>query len=188
MISQPAGINQTQTAARTAAVRSVYRPCVTADPEPDQPPLFSDARMQPLCLLQVVTGIRLRWLSPRAISNLFLASDIFCFLIQSSGAGIMTSDYNMGINLLLAGLALQLGFFVLFVILALHVPRIYITIYNASDMSKACSAAATAGAAVAHSPVADPGSITLFRVLYGTMALLGIQERVQVCGVCSAGL
>ncbi len=77
--------------------------------------------------MQVVTGIRLRWLSPRAISNLFLASDIFCFLIQSSGAGIMTSDYNMGINLLLAGLALQLGFFVLFVILlALHVPRIYI--------------------------------------------------------------
>jgi hypothetical protein len=72
-----------------------------------------------------VTNIRLRWISPKAISNLFLASDILCLLIQSSGAAIITSSYDLGIKLLLAGLALQLGFFALFIILSLHANRIY---------------------------------------------------------------
>ncbi|KAG2425793.1 hypothetical protein HXX76_013418 [Chlamydomonas incerta] len=59
-----------------------------------------------------------RWIKPVYIPRFFLASDVFTLMLQGAGGGLISStdpkSRDMGRNLLLAGLFLQLGFFTAF--------------------------------------------------------------------------
>jgi magnesium-transporting ATPase (P-type) len=61
--------------------------------------------------------VRVKWLT-----KLFVGCDVFSFLTQSSGGGIMASGTQSGMHtgqmLIIAGLALQLAFFGFFVVVA----------------------------------------------------------------------
>ncbi|KAH7269226.1 RTA1 like protein-domain-containing protein [Fusarium redolens] len=59
--------------------------------------------------------IRVKWLT-----TLFVVGDIFSFLVQSSGAGMMAAgdDPTMGENIVIGGLVIQILFFGLFVVAA----------------------------------------------------------------------
>lgn len=63
-------------------------------------------------------------LKPHYIARLFLASDIFCFCIQGGAGGLLgggdQSKAEMGMNMMLFGLGLQLVFFAMFAIVALR--------------------------------------------------------------------
>ncbi|KAG2447526.1 hypothetical protein HYH02_007450 [Chlamydomonas schloesseri] len=59
-----------------------------------------------------------RWIKPHYIPRFFLASDVFTLMLQGAGGGLISGtdpkSRDMGRNLLLAGLFLQLGFFTAF--------------------------------------------------------------------------
>lgn len=62
--------------------------------------------------------VRARWLT-----KIFVCGDIFCFLVQGSGGGLMSSSktdarLKLGEDVILAGLVLQILIFFLFVIVA----------------------------------------------------------------------
>ncbi|KAG7421506.1 RTA1 like protein-domain-containing protein [Fusarium sp. MPI-SDFR-AT-0072] len=59
--------------------------------------------------------VRVKWLT-----TLFVVGDVFSFLVQSSGAGIMAAgdDPTMGENIIIGGLVIQVLFFGLFVVAA----------------------------------------------------------------------
>lgn len=60
----------------------------------------------------------------RWLSKLYTASDIFCLLLQSTGGAMLAGDdassIKTGTNIMLAGLALQLGFFTTFTLLVIY--------------------------------------------------------------------
>ena len=64
-------------------------------------------------------------LRPGLVAKLFFGSDILCLLIQVGGAGMTAKQtptaQRLSRNLLIAGLALQLGFFSLFTVLTVYV-------------------------------------------------------------------
>lgn len=66
------------------------------------------------------SGKRIGWFEPAYISRFFLGSDIACLFLQGGAGGMMGSAAEnpamaeQGMNLMLFGLALQLGFFSLF--------------------------------------------------------------------------
>eukprot|EP00198_Chlamydomonas_reinhardtii_P000961 XP_001690296.1 predicted protein [Chlamydomonas reinhardtii] len=59
-----------------------------------------------------------RWIKPVYIPRFFLASDVFTLMLQGAGGGLISGtdpkSRDMGRNLLLAGLFMQLGFFTCF--------------------------------------------------------------------------
>ncbi|KAG7438134.1 Protein RTA1 [Fusarium oxysporum f. sp. raphani] len=59
--------------------------------------------------------VRVKWLT-----TLFVVGDVFSFLVQSSGAGMMAAgdDPTMGENIVIGGLVIQVLFFGLFVVAA----------------------------------------------------------------------
>jgi hypothetical protein len=62
--------------------------------------------------------IRLSW-----ITKIFVAGDVFCFLMQSTGGGLLAKadnqdDFDMGENIILGGLVLQILVFGFFVVVA----------------------------------------------------------------------
>ena len=63
---------------------------------------------------------RLLGLDPRFVTRVFVTSDIFSFLVQASGSGVASSQNwsgTAGIDMLIAGLALQLATNVVFMTL-----------------------------------------------------------------------
>ncbi|KAL5615979.1 hypothetical protein FOBRF1_004727 [Fusarium oxysporum] len=60
--------------------------------------------------------VRVKWLT-----TLFVVGDVFSFLVQSSGAGMMAAgdDPTMGENIVIGGLVIQVLFFGLFVVAAI---------------------------------------------------------------------
>lgn len=65
------------------------------------------------------------WVPPRKVATWFVTSDLTTFLIQMAGGGIQTSKNastdTLGVDVMLAGLALQAVSFGLFILLFLHV-------------------------------------------------------------------
>lgn len=60
--------------------------------------------------------IKIRWLT-----TIFVVGDVFAFLIQASGAGMMAAgdDPSLGENAVIGGLLIQIIFFGLFVVAAI---------------------------------------------------------------------
>ena len=67
------------------------------------------------------------WLKPAWVGWLFTASDLFCLLLQGSGGGMSASaeesSRNLGKNLLLVGLGIQMFFFTLFLGITIYIHR-----------------------------------------------------------------
>jgi hypothetical protein len=61
-------------------------------------------------------------ISVKWLTKVFVGGDVLSFLTQSAGGGIQTgntlADYNLGQNLIMAGLGIQLAFFGFFIIAA----------------------------------------------------------------------
>jgi hypothetical protein len=61
-------------------------------------------------------------ISVKWLTKVFVGGDVLSFLTQSAGGGIQTgntlADYNLGQNLIMAGLGIQLAFFGFFIIVA----------------------------------------------------------------------
>jgi hypothetical protein len=67
---------------------------------------------------EVYSLIRLNW-----VTKIFVGGDVFCFLMQSTGGGLLAKaedqdDVSMGENIILGGLILQIWIFSFFVIVA----------------------------------------------------------------------
>lgn len=67
-------------------------------------------------------------LRPGWVTCLFISSDVFSLLVQSSGAGLMASSSsasgaNLGKTIITAGLAIQLVFFFCFLVITAHLHR-----------------------------------------------------------------
>ncbi|KXZ51322.1 hypothetical protein GPECTOR_13g809 [Gonium pectorale] len=66
-------------------------------------------------------------IKPHWVARLFTASDIISLVVQSGGAGLISSDnpstQKMGTGVMLVGLALQLGFFSCFTVIAVYVHK-----------------------------------------------------------------
>ena len=124
---------------------------------------------RPACRHAQLADVRLSWASPRAISWLFLASDIFCLMIQSTGAALTSSveSYQTAKGLLLVGLALQLAFFALFGLLCGYVGR-------QSTLRHQQQAPAAPGAGVSQDSVRK-----MVWVLYSTIGLLTIRNAYR---------
>lgn len=62
-------------------------------------------------------------IKPTWLTKIFVAGDIFSFLVQSGGAGLMAqktlSAYNMGSNIVIGGLVIQIVIFGFFIVVAL---------------------------------------------------------------------
>lgn len=67
------------------------------------------------------------WLKPAWVGWTFTASDIFCLILQGSGGGMSASmdesQRNLGKNLLLVGLAIQMFFFTIFLGITIYIHR-----------------------------------------------------------------
>jgi hypothetical protein len=155
-----------------------------------------------------VTNIELRWLSPKAVSYLFLASDVLCLMIQSIGAAVAlggngVSGAATGRALLIVGLALQLAFFALFTLVAMRVHSVYNRsvakaagqrpVRVAGSKTKADTAAAAeeaghqeaeAGRAVVLSKVGSVESAIF--CLYSTIGLLYVPAQRACTGLLSS--
>ncbi|RDW64888.1 RTA-like protein [Coleophoma cylindrospora] len=68
-------------------------------------------------MITFVDGEHLAPIRVSRLTKIFVAGDVFSFLVQSSGGGLMASagSMNMGKNLVVAGLCIQIIFFGLFV-------------------------------------------------------------------------
>lgn len=108
-----------------------------------------------LGVLLRVTGKIVWRLPPCFVSRAFLASDIVCFMIQAAAASQLVSfDINavrLGQNIMYFGLSLQMGFFTVFLAIALRA-------YLLPELHPATSQV--------------PHVRTVWMVLWGTMALL----------------
>ncbi|KAK9817697.1 hypothetical protein WJX72_000819 [[Myrmecia] bisecta] len=112
-------------------------------------------------LLSMSEAQRVGCLRPSWIARIFSASDVLTLLIQFSGAGMLSQpdakSVDMGINMLLAGLAMQLVFFAIFTCLVLYMhisPK--------------------------HGLVTRPGGRQIFFCLYASIALLFIRNTYRV--------
>ncbi|KAG2202113.1 hypothetical protein INT47_008085 [Mucor saturninus] len=65
------------------------------------------------------------YLRPKFVTWFFFSSDIFSFLLQGSGGGMQTTpaNANLGKQITLVGLAIQLVFFAAFILITVHVHR-----------------------------------------------------------------
>ncbi|OAP63850.1 hypothetical protein AYL99_03077 [Fonsecaea erecta] len=84
------------------------------------PALFAASIYMQLGRIIVLTdGTRLAILNPRWLTKIFVGGDVFSFLLQASGGGIMAggteSSMNTGKNIIIGGLILQVLFFSFFV-------------------------------------------------------------------------
>src|SRR5579862_1057177 len=81
--------------------------------------IFGRLLRSTLALDDIVNGRKLSFLNPRRISLIFLGSDIASFLIQANGSGLAASDNDsttrIGLNILLAGMALNFASFIIFI-------------------------------------------------------------------------
>ena len=72
-----------------------------------------------MALDPITEGHKLSFLNPRMISGVFIGSDIISFLIQSAGSGFIASDnistIKIGLNIIFAGMAINLASFTLFI-------------------------------------------------------------------------
>jgi len=69
---------------------------------------------------------RLAWINHRTLSGIFMTSDFIAFIVQGAAAGLITSssDQNkidLGRKVMMAGLAVQMGFFSLFSFITIYV-------------------------------------------------------------------
>lgn len=72
-------------------------------------------------LARAVHGERHLFISPRWLTRVFVLGDVFSFLVQSGGGGLMASDSfpkKTAENIILAGLLLQIVLFGVFVVTA----------------------------------------------------------------------
>lgn len=132
-----------------------------------------------------VTNIRLRWLSPKAVSYLFLASDVLCLMIQSIGAAVAlggdgVSGAATGRALLIVGLALQLAFFALFTLVAMRVDWVY-----KRSVAKAAGQPARVSVSETKQEQEEVGAVVLSKAgsvesaifcLYSTIGLLSLRN------------
>ncbi|KAI8086796.1 RTA1 like protein-domain-containing protein [Halteromyces radiatus] len=65
------------------------------------------------------------WLRPKIVTWFFFSSDVFSFLVQGNGGGLLAIDgmQNIGMIIALFGLAIQLVFFGCFTMIAIYVHR-----------------------------------------------------------------
>ena len=67
------------------------------------------------------------WLRPAWVGGIFTASDIICLILQGAGGGMSASQdasqRTLGKNLLLAGLAIQIVFFTMFLCVTIYINR-----------------------------------------------------------------
>ncbi|KAH8891823.1 RTA1 like protein [Thozetella sp. PMI_491] len=72
--------------------------------------------------VRAVRGDKYSPISPRWTTRVFVFGDIFSFLIQSSGAGLLVKGGNptMGENIIVGGLIFQVVIFAVFIYVALH--------------------------------------------------------------------
>jgi RTA1 like protein len=77
-----------------------------------------------IVLDSLAQGKKLSFMSPNRVSTIFLGSDIISFLIQAAGAGLASGTnlktVRVGLNILLAGMALNLASFTLFISLVVY--------------------------------------------------------------------
>jgi len=89
--------------------------------------IFGRLLRSTLALDDIVNGRKLSFLNPRRISLIFLGSDIASFLIQANGSGLAASDNDsttrIGLNILLAGMALNFASFIIFISLVVYFDR-----------------------------------------------------------------
>lgn len=75
-------------------------------------------------LIRAVQAERYSIIPPRWLTKVFVTGDIFSFLIQGSGAGIMVQgkadSMKTGQNVVIGGLILQVVMFALFIVTGLH--------------------------------------------------------------------
>ncbi|OQU93927.1 hypothetical protein CLAIMM_00364 [Cladophialophora immunda] len=88
------------------------------------PALFAASIYMELGRIIVLTdGTKHSLLNPRWLTKVFVAGDVFSFLMQASGGGIMAggtaSSMNTGKNIIIGGLTLQVIFFSFFVVVGL---------------------------------------------------------------------
>jgi hypothetical protein len=75
-------------------------------------------------IIQLVDGEKFALIRKRWLTKIFVIFDCFSFLVQSSGAGMLAnakdqSAVNLGTNIIIAGLFIQIGAFAFFVLVAL---------------------------------------------------------------------
>jgi hypothetical protein len=69
-------------------------------------------------LVRLVKGEAYPPVKPSILTKIFVGGDIFSFLIQLAGSGMLSSNFTVGKAIILVGLACQILFFGLFVICA----------------------------------------------------------------------
>lgn len=74
-------------------------------------------------LIRMVEGERYSMVRVKWLTKIFISGDALCFLMQSTGGGLMAKaenqdDLNMAENIILGGLVLQVLIFGLFVVVA----------------------------------------------------------------------
>jgi hypothetical protein len=69
-------------------------------------------------LVRLVKGEAYSPVKPSILTKIFVGGDIFSFLIQLAGSGMLSSNFTVGKAIILVGLASQILFFGLFVICA----------------------------------------------------------------------
>ena len=93
-----------------------------------------------IALDDVTNDKKLSFLNPRRVSTIFLGSDIVSFLIQASGSGLAGSNDDsttrIGLNILLAGMALNLASFTLFISLVVYFDRATCQPYELARMHR----------------------------------------------------
>ena len=75
-------------------------------------------------IIAAIDGEEYCFIRPTLLTKIFVSGDIFCFLVQGSGGGLMsgaksTSRLHLGENVILAGLVLQIVIFLFFCTIAL---------------------------------------------------------------------
>lgn len=89
--------------------------------------IFGRLLRSTIALDDVVNDRKLSFLNPSRISLIFLGSDIASFLIQANGSGLAASSNDsttrIGLNILLAGMALNFASFTIFISLVVYFDR-----------------------------------------------------------------
>jgi RTA1 like protein len=77
-----------------------------------------------MALDPLTEGKKLSFLNPRKISGIFIGSDIISFLIQAGGSSLTASNNDstvkIGLDAILAGMALNLASFTLFISIVVY--------------------------------------------------------------------
>jgi RTA1 like protein len=102
--------------------------------------IFGRLLRSTIALDDVVSGGKFSSLNPRRITIIFLGSDIASFLIQATGSGLAASNDNsttrIGLNILLAGMALNFVSFAIFISLVAYFDRATRQPYYEARMSR----------------------------------------------------